>query len=96
MRIIVYIILFIVLVLGISFAYLNANPGAFSYYFGEKSIPLSLLLVFSLGIGLLLGFLVMGISWIKLKTANLRLKRRLKCVTQEVENLRSIPIKDSH
>ncbi len=96
MRIIVYVILFIILVLGISFAYLNANPVTFSYYFGEKSIPLSLLLVFALGMGLLLGFFVMGISWLKLKTANLRLKKKLKCITQEVENLRSIPIKDNH
>jgi putative membrane protein len=96
MRIILYIILFIIILLGITFAYLNADAVAFNYYFGEKSIPLSLLLVCSLGIGLLLGFLVMGISWIKLKTINLRLNKRLKCATQEVENLRSIPIKDSH
>ena len=88
--------LLIVIVLGVTFAYLNATPVAFNYYFGEKSMPLSMLLVCSLGVGLVLGFLVMGISWVKLKTTNLCLKKRLKCATQEVENLRSIPIKDSH
>ena len=96
MRIILYIILLLIILLGVTFAYLNADAVVFNYYFGEQSIPLSLLLVYFLGAGLILGFLVMSISWIKLKSANLCLKKRLKCATQEVENLRSIPIKDSH
>ena len=96
MRIFLYLVLLIVILLGISFAYLNAEPVVFNYYLAQRHIPLSLLLVCSLGIGLILGFLVVGVSWLKLKGENFRLKKRLKCTRQEIENLRAIPIQDKH
>ena len=96
MRIILYIILLIIVLLGATFAYLNADLVTFNYYLGERLIPLSLLLVLSLGVGLLLGIFVMAVSWIRLKKNNRSLKKNLKCAQQEVENLRAIPIQNSH
>lgn len=92
MRIILYIILLLIILLGVTFAYLNAVPVAFNYYLGVKNIPLSLLLVCSLGVGLIIGFLIMTISWFKLKNERRRLKKQLKHAKQELENLRAVPL----
>lgn len=78
---------------GITFATLNANPVVFNYYFNSKQISLALLLVAALGIGILLGFIFMLFTLIKLKKDNYQLKSRLKVVEKELENLRSLPIK---
>jgi len=94
MRILLYIVFLLIVLLGISFAYLNADSVTFNYYLGERSMPLSLLLICSLGVGLILGFAVVLIAWIKLKAENIRLKKRLKSAKQEVENLRAIPIRE--
>ena len=96
MRILGYIVLIVLLLLGVTFAYLNANQVVFNYYFGEWSLPLSLLLLFTLGIGIILGWLAIFFPWLKLKRKSSRLKKELKYARQEIENLRSIPIKDSH
>lgn len=95
MRLISYVILLIIMLLGLTFASLNASPVVFNYYVGSKSLALSLLLVFSFGFGLLLGGFVTFFSWLRLKTENLRIKSRLKIAEKEVENLRTIPIKNN-
>jgi lipopolysaccharide assembly protein A len=96
MRIISYIILLVIMVIGLTFAALNAAPVTFNYYLGTKTLALSMLLVFSFGIGLLLGGFVTFFSWLKLKKDNLFLKSRLKVVEKEVENLRTIPVKSDY
>jgi len=96
MRYLSYLFFFVLILLGISFAELNADPVYFNYYVGAHKISLSLLLVFSLGAGAFLGVLITLISILKLKTENHRLKKRVKHAEKEVNNLRTIPIKDKH
>lgn len=93
MRILSYIIFLLLFLLGLAFAFLNHNIVTFNYYFGSKQIPLSLLLVFSFGVGILFGFLSHIFYWIKLKAENIYLKSRLKNAEKEVNNLRSLPLK---
>lgn len=93
MRVLLYVIFLLIILLGISFAYLNANSVTFNYYLGEQTLPLSLLLICSFGAGLISGFVVVFISWMRLKVGNIRLKKRLKNAEQEIENLRAIPIR---
>jgi uncharacterized membrane protein YciS (DUF1049 family) len=93
MRIFAYIVLLLVLILGITFAYLNADGVIVNYYIGEKQVPLSLLLLLTLGIGLLIGVLSMVIPLIKLKHKNVKIQKKLKQAQKEVENLRAIPVK---
>ena len=94
MRIVFFIISFIIIIFGITFAYLNADIVVFNYYLGESSMPLSLLLVCALAVGIIIGVLTMILTWIGLKTENLCLKKQLKNSQQEIENLRAIPIKE--
>ncbi len=96
MRIFSYIILFIILILGLTFAALNATPVAFDYYVGNRNISLSLLLVYTLGVGIILGAIAALGPIFRLKRQNMRLKGRVKEAEKEIENLRAIPIKDSH
>ncbi len=82
------------MLVGLTFASLNSNVVSFNYYLGTKEIALSLLLVFSFGLGIGLGLLVAIFPWFKAKAEVFRMKSRLKVVEKEVENLRSMPIKD--
>lgn len=93
MRILSYLMLLVIMLVGLTFAALNANIVAFNYYLGSKEIALSLLLVFAFGAGIFLGLLVAIFPWIRAKRDAARIKSRLKVVEKEVENLRSIPIK---
>ncbi len=96
MRVVTYLLLTAVILLGVTFASLNAEPVMLNYYIGNSKIPLSLLLALVLIIGCTIGLLVSLVLYIKLKYANRRLKQRLKVVEQEVANLRTIPLKDTH
>jgi lipopolysaccharide assembly protein A len=94
MSIFSYIIFLLIFIAGLIFAFLNHNLVTLNYYFGNKQLSLSLLLIFSLGAGILLGFFCNVFYWIKLKAENIRLKSRLKNADKELTTLRSLPIKD--
>lgn len=96
MRVISYLFILILILFGVSFASLNAAPVVFNYYFGVGKVPLSLLLAYSLIVGIFIGMLL-GLSWYyRQKNTNRRLTQRLKLAEQEVSNLRAIPLKDQH
>ena len=96
MRIISYLFLFIIILLGVTFATLNSQVVILNYYIGHHPLPLSLLLVSVFAIGCLLGVLVTVWLLIKTKIQNRHLRKKLKLVEKEVENLRAIPLRDQH
>ena len=83
MRIFSYIVILVLLLIGISFAALNATPVTLNYYFNTLDVSLSLLLVFSLGIGIILGFFASIPSLYSLKRENSSLKKSIKKATQD-------------
>ena len=96
MKVFTYIFVIAIILFGVSFTVLNADPVKLNYYFGVREISLSLLLAFTLIIGAVLGIIVLLSPLFRLKTENYRLRQKLTGIEQEVENLRSIPIKDTH
>lgn len=96
MRIISYLCLLIIVILGITFATLNSESIALNYYVGHRNMPLSLLLVMVFAVGCLLGILVSSWIVIKAKIQNHNLRKRLKLTEKEIENLRAIPLQDKH
>lgn len=96
MRILTYIILLIIILLGITFATLNHNEVVINYYVGQRSLPLSILLVLSFVAGCVIGLLMSLAILLKLKLKNYRLRQQLKVTEKEVENLRAIPLQDRH
>ncbi len=96
MKIISYLIILIIILVGVSFAVLNAEPVVISYFFGSRKIQLSLLLVLTLGCGALIGLFICLFPYLNLKRKNTKLRKRVQVAEKEVENLRAIPLKDEH
>lgn len=96
MRILGLVFFIIVILLGISFAVLNAEEVKLNYYFGTTSLPLSLVTVIAFAIGAILGILVSLFLILRLKSQNAKLRRTIRNAEKEVKNLRNLPIKDSN
>ena len=94
MKLFKLIFFILIAVLGVSFACLNSSLVKINLYVGIFELHLSVLLVFTLGIGLLIGCLVMSGSYLSLKAENFRIKNKVKWAEKEVSNLRALPIKD--
>ena len=77
-RIITYFFLLIIVLFSLSFATLNATPVSIHYYLGTTETPLSLLLVYAFGLGILLTLCVTALSLFQLKIENRSLKKILE------------------
>jgi lipopolysaccharide assembly protein A len=89
MRFIGYIIILILVLLGITFAVLNANSVPVNYYMGQKHMPLSLVVVISFGVGVILGVLVLFFKNTHLRIRNGNLARRVKKLEKKLETARA-------
>lgn len=94
---IVYLFIFLILVIfGIVFAVLNAEPVNLNYYFGSKEVPLSLILVLAMIVGAILGVIASASMIISNRREVMKLRKSVELAEKEVTNLRSIPIRDNH
>lgn len=94
---IVYLFLFLVLVIfGIAFAVLNADPVQLNYYFGSKDVALSLVLVLAMIVGAVLGVIASAGMIISNRREVVKLRKAVQLAEKEVANLRAIPIRDDH
>jgi len=80
LRLLNILLLIVLIVLGLSFAVLNAEPVTLNYYFGYREIPLSMIVVTSLATGAVIGVLVSMGSLLRQKQQIFRLRRQLKRV----------------
>ena len=85
----------IVFFVGLTFAFQNSQSVELSYYFGwQWHAPLSLMLILAVAIGVGAGYLVTMRLVMRARREAAQAKKEIKQVEQEVENLRSLPIKD--
>jgi lipopolysaccharide assembly protein A len=96
MRIISSIFLLLILLTGIAFACLNAEPVSVNYFVGHVKIALSWVLFGAFSVGCLIGLFVGAIICWRLKREKDRLSHRVRLAEKEVENLRVLPLRDSH
>ncbi|CEK10909.1 lipopolysaccharide assembly protein LapA domain-containing protein [Legionella hackeliae] len=96
MRLFMMIFYLLLILLGVSFAALNASSVQVNFYFTKLAMPISVLMTIMLGIGLLLGFLLFLYRYWRLKVEYVRLKNQFKMTEKEIKNLRSIPLQDQH
>lgn len=89
----VLVISFAVLV-AVMFTVLNSAEVSLDFYFTSVRFPLSLMLVITLVIGAVLGVIASLGMILKLKKENVKLKKDIKVVEQEVANLRRLPLRD--
>lgn len=96
LRSIYYILLFLLVILGISFACLNAEPVTINYYFSSGTHPLSMILALGFSMGAVIGFTASLGMLFRSKRSAYRYHQRAKVAEKEVANLRAIPIKEVH
>jgi putative membrane protein len=84
----------LIVLIGVSFAALNATSVKVNFYFAYLTIPISVLIILSMGIGILLGILFFLTRQWRLKAENRRIRSQLRLTEKEIKNLRSIPLKD--
>ncbi len=93
-RLIGFLFLLVLVLFGLSFAWLNAEPVSLNYYFGYRDIPLSMIVVLSLVLGALIGvFVSMGMI-LRLRRQAGSLRRQLHHAEQEADKLRILPVKE--
>lgn len=95
-RIVIFAVLLLVTLLGLSFALMNADSVRLMYYFGEVQAPLSLVVVLAIALGAFLGVLASMGMVVGQKREIAKLRKSVKIAEEEVSNLRSLPLKDSH
>lgn len=96
MRIAMIIFYLFLILVGVSFAVLNAAPMQINFYFTRLTLPVSLMLTLMFGIGVLLGYMLALFKYWRLKMEYRKLKNQLQLNEKEIKNLRSIPLKDRH
>lgn len=85
----------VVLFLGLSFAYKNAQVVELHYYFGMSwASPLSLMLLTTFSLGVVAGFIASLRMVIRMQRQLVQARKEIRQIEQEVINLRSLPIKD--
>jgi len=78
------------------FTIYNPDPVVIDLYFQKYELPLATLVLLGILIGVLLGLLLASGLLIARQAEVGRLRRRCHSLEMEVDNLRKIPIKDSH
>lgn len=88
------LLLIIIVLFGVSFAYLNSDQVVINYYVGSVKLPLALLMIVPLIIGGLLGLLIGTFKYLKLKNNFSRQKSKLMACEKELQELRLSDIAD--
>lgn len=91
MMIIFYLIL---IVIGISFAALNATVIQVNFYFSTLNMPISVLIFSMLIIGMFIGLMLFLFKYWRLKAQHRKVKNQLQLTEKEIKNLRAIPLQD--
>lgn len=93
MLVIKLLLLLVFMLIGASFAIINDAPVTVDLYLMRPELPLSLLLLLALGLGMLLGGLAGMIYFVRVRKENADLRRKARLVNEEVQNLRTMPVK---
>lgn len=94
MRIVMTIFYLLLILVGVSFAGLNASSVKINFYFTTFQMPISVLIVLTLAIGVLMGLLLFLSRYWSLKAEHRKTKNQLKLTEKEIRNLRAIPLQD--
>ena len=93
-RLLVFLFILVVVVLGLGFAVLNAGSVQVNFYFGTLQAPLSMVVVLAVVVGALLGVLASMKMVLAQRRRAGKLQQQVQLAEQELKNLREIPIKD--
>lgn len=95
MRLVILLFYFLLILFGISFAALNSTVVEVNFYFTTLHLPISLFVILSLGIGIIIGFILSIFKYWRIKIINSKIKKQLELTEREIKNLRTIPIRNN-
>jgi putative membrane protein len=93
-RIIKLISILLVTIIAVTFTLLNSQPVKLDLYIGSFETDLVIVILISLVLGSVLGIAAVLGKLISFKQELLRKDKKIKVTEKEVENLRSLPLKD--
>ncbi|MDX1838248.1 LapA family protein [Legionella taurinensis] len=96
MRLLMILFYLVLILVGVSFAALNASSVEVNFYVTTVTMPISILMTIMLGIGILVGFLLFLLRYWRLKRELAKVRNQLRLTEKEIKNLRDIPLKDQH
>lgn len=85
-----------VFVIGAAFSAKNTSAVTIDFYFSTITLPLSVIIIFSLVIGIVIGALAIFAGTLSLRYENRRIQKQLATAEQELNSLRILPIKNEH
>ena len=94
MRVVISIFYLLLIIVGISFAALNASSVQVNFYFATLKMPISVLMTVMLGVGVVIGFFLFLCRYWRVKSELRVIKNQLRLTEKEIKNLRAIPLKD--
>ena len=84
-----FVIAVAVILVGITIGANNDQLIIFNYVIAQSELRLSTLVAILFGFGLILGWLITGIFYLKIKLQNIALNRRVKRQSQQITELTS-------
>lgn len=94
-RTVLFVVLFVIVVLlAAAFAWLNPGPVSLNLIVGEYEIAKSQAFVLTLALGWILGAISASFLVLKLLRDRRKLRREVRLVEAEADNLRSLPLRD--
>lgn len=96
MRLLMLLFYLVLIIIGVTFAAINASDVQVNFYVTSFRLPMSILMVIVLGVGVLIGFIIFSLRYWRLKREYKKLKSQLNLTEKEIKNLRAIPLKDQH
>ena len=96
MRMLMTVFYLVLILVGVSFAALNARTAHVNLYLTTLTMPVSVLMTLMLGAGIVIGFFLFMGRYLRLKTECHKIKSQLKLTEKEIKNLRAIPLQDQH
>jgi len=95
-RIFYLIVILFIAIVTISFTLLNSQPVTVSYYFGRHEVDLLVVIVICFTLGAVFGVISVLGKVFSLKHEITKKEKEIRITEKEVENLRSLPLKDEH
>jgi uncharacterized membrane protein YciS (DUF1049 family) len=94
----IFLLILVIILLIVTMAFGSLNDGMISvnFFVIEKQLPLTYLLLISFIIGGLMATLIYIGQYLKMKMQIRRLKKTTELQTQELANLRALPVKDPY
>lgn len=91
-RIVTLVVLLVILALGASIGYFNAQPVIFNYLFGTAEFPLIAVLIAAFSIGIVLAIAAVAARLLTMRMELGRLRKQLREAEGELRTLRNLPV----